>query len=99
MRRTLVDRLVEQVAQEHALQRYAARAAGDAEAVAAHKTSMLPDVEAGRALELEALVGAVIELGRIAGVPTPTIEAIYAATRLLEQRFTAEHGRLALQRA
>ncbi len=70
-----------------------------AEAVGAHKTSMLQDVEAGRALELEALVGAVIELGHIAGVPTPTIEAIYAATKLLEQRFTAEHGRLAVQRA
>ncbi len=70
-----------------------------AEAVGAHKTSMLQDVEAGRALELEALVGAVIELGRIASVPTPTIEAVYAATKLLEQRFTAEHGRLAIQRA
>jgi hypothetical protein len=39
-----------------------------AEAVGAHKTSMLQDVEAGRALELEALVGAVVELGRITGV-------------------------------
>ena len=56
-----------------------------AEAVGAHKTSMLQDVAHGRALELEALVGAVIELGRITDVPTPTIEAIYAATRLLGQ--------------
>jgi 2-dehydropantoate 2-reductase len=70
-----------------------------AEAVGAHKTSMLQDVEAGRALELEALVGAVIELGTIAGVPTPTIDAIYAATKLLEQRFLADHGRLAIQRS
>jgi len=54
-----------------------------AEAVGAHKTSMLQDVEHGRALELEALVGAVVELGRITGTPTPTIEAIYAATSLL----------------
>jgi 2-dehydropantoate 2-reductase len=69
-----------------------------AEAVGAHKTSMLQDVEAGRALELDALVGAVIELGTIAGVPTPTIDAIYAATKLLEQRFLADHGRLAIQR-
>jgi 2-dehydropantoate 2-reductase len=69
-----------------------------AEAVGAHKTSMLQDVEAGRALELEALVGAVIELGRIAGVPTPTIDAIYAATKLLEQGLLAAHGRLAIQR-
>ena len=70
-----------------------------AEAVGAHKTSMLQDVEAGRALELEALVGAVIELGTIAGVPTRTIDAIYAATKLLEQRFLADHGRLAIQRS
>jgi 2-dehydropantoate 2-reductase len=69
-----------------------------AEAVGAHKTSMLQDVEAGRALELEALVGAVIELGQIAGVATPTIEAVYAATKLLEQRVLAAQGRLAIQR-
>jgi 2-dehydropantoate 2-reductase len=56
-----------------------------AEAVGAHKTSMLQDLERGRTLELEALVGAVIELGCITEVPTPTIEAIYALTRLLGQ--------------
>jgi 2-dehydropantoate 2-reductase len=39
---------------------------------------MLQDVEAGRALELEALVGSVRELGRITGTPTPTIDAVYA---------------------
>ncbi len=54
-----------------------------AEAVGAHKTSMLQDVEHGRALEIEALVGAVVELGRITDTPTPQIEAIYAATKLL----------------
>ena len=42
-----------------------------AEAVGAHKTSMLQDVQAGRAPELAALVGAVIELGQVVGVPTP----------------------------
>jgi 2-dehydropantoate 2-reductase len=68
-----------------------------AEAVGAHKTSMLQDVEAGRALELEALVGAVIELGRVAGVPTPTIQAIYAATSLLARTVTGQQGRLAIQ--
>ena len=56
-----------------------------AEAVGAHKTSMLQDVEAGRALELEALVGAVIELGRITGQPTPTIDAVYALAKLLDR--------------
>jgi 2-dehydropantoate 2-reductase len=70
-----------------------------AQAVGAHKTSMLQDVEAGRALELEALVGAVIELGRITGTPTPTIESVYALTRLLGQTLQAQQGRLVVQRA
>ncbi|RZT97898.1 2-dehydropantoate 2-reductase [Rivibacter subsaxonicus] len=59
------------------------RIAGAA-AVGAHKTSMLQDLEAGRALELEALVGSVIELGRITGRPTPSIEAVYGLVRLLD---------------
>jgi 2-dehydropantoate 2-reductase len=67
-----------------------------AQAVGAHKTSMLQDVEAGRALELEALVGAVVELGRITETPTPTIEAIYAVTKLLGQSLQAQGGRLAV---
>ena len=71
----------------------AQRMAG-AEAVGAHKTSMLQDVEAGRALELEALVGAVVELGRITETPTPTIEAIYAACGLLTKTLQAQRGRL-----
>ena len=74
----------------------AQRIAG-AEAVGAHKTSMLQDVEAGRALELEALVGAVVELGQITGTPTPTIEAVYAATSLLGQTLAQQHGRLVVQ--
>ena len=53
-----------------------------AEAVGAHKTSMLLDIEAGRPIELAALVEAVIELGRITGVPTPTIDAVLALTAL-----------------
>jgi len=65
-----------------------------AEAVGAHKTSMLQDVEAGRAIEIEALVGAVVELGRITGVATPSIAAVYAATRLLAHTLAAQHGRL-----
>jgi len=68
-----------------------------AEAVGAHKTSMLQDVEAGRALELEALVGAVIELGRITGTPTPQLGAIYAATQLLAHTLAEQRGRLAVQ--
>ena len=68
-----------------------------AEAVGAHKTSMLQDVEHGRALELDALVGSVIELGRITGTPTPTIEVIYAAASLLSKTLTQAGGRLAVQ--
>ena len=68
-----------------------------AEAVGAHKTSMLQDVEHGRALELEALVGSVVELGRITGTPTPTIEAVYAATSLLGQTLVAQKARLEAQ--
>jgi 2-dehydropantoate 2-reductase len=67
-----------------------------AEAVGAHKTSMLIDVEAGRALELEALVGAVIELGRITDTPTPTIETVYALARGLAATLQRAHGRMAL---
>ena len=67
-----------------------------AQAVGAHKTSMLQDVEAGRALELEALVGAVIELGRITGTPTPHIEAIYAATKLLSNTLAVARGKLVM---
>jgi 2-dehydropantoate 2-reductase len=68
-----------------------------AEAVGAHKTSMLQDVEAGRALELEALVGSVVELGRITETPTPVISAIYAATSLLSRTLQAQCGRLAVR--
>ena len=68
-----------------------------AEAVGAHKTSMLQDVEHGRALELQALVGAVLELGHITGVPTPTIEAIFAITSLLSQTLQTQGGRLQIQ--
>ncbi|MBL8377489.1 MAG: 2-dehydropantoate 2-reductase [Burkholderiales bacterium] len=54
-----------------------------AEKVGKHKTSMLQDIEAGRDPEIDALVGAVIELGETVGVPTPHIEAVYAMVKLL----------------
>jgi 2-dehydropantoate 2-reductase len=63
-----------------------------AQAVGAHKTSMLQDIEQGKPLELEALLGSVIELGRICGVPTPTLDTVYAMTRLLE-RSVARKGK------
>jgi len=54
-----------------------------AERVGKHKTSMLQDVEAGRAPELEALVGSVVELGRLTRTNTPHIDAVYGLTHLL----------------
>jgi 2-dehydropantoate 2-reductase len=65
-----------------------------AQAVGAHKTSMLQDVEHGRAIELAALVGAVIELGRITGVPTPTIDAVHALASLLARTLESQRGKL-----
>jgi len=67
-----------------------------AEAVGAHKTSMLQDVEQGRPLELEALVGSVVELGRITGVATPSIEAVHHLAALLSRTLAARGTGLAL---
>jgi 2-dehydropantoate 2-reductase len=61
-----------------------------AEKVGKHKTSMLQDVEAGRAIEIDALVGAVIELGELTNIPTPTIRAIYQASKLLAHTIDTE---------
>ena len=67
-----------------------------AEAVGAHKTSMLQDVENGRVLEADALIGSVIELARMADVATPHIDAIYALTKLLGQTLIDAKGRLGM---
>src|SRR5438093_744933 len=53
--------------------------------VGEHKSSMLQDLEAGRPLELDALVGAVLELGDRCGVPMPHTRAVYACAKLLER--------------
>ena len=65
-----------------------------AEAVGKHKTSMLQDVEMGRAPEIAALVGSIIEMGCIAGVPTPHIQAVYALVSLLAKTLADEKGKL-----
>jgi len=52
--------------------------------VGAHKTSMLQDYEAGRPMELEAVVGAVIEVGNRLGVSMPATRAMYACARFLD---------------
>jgi 2-dehydropantoate 2-reductase len=46
-----------------------------------HKTSILQDLEAGRPMEVDAMIGCVVEAGRIAGVPTPLIDGIYGLVR------------------
>jgi len=51
--------------------------------VGAHKTSMLQDLEAGRPMEVDAVVGAVVELGERLGVPMPSTRAVYACVKLL----------------
>jgi len=67
-----------------------------AQAVGQHKTSMLQDVEMGRPIELEALVGSVIELGRITETPTPNIEAVYALASLLANKLRQHKATLSL---
>lgn len=56
------------------------RIAGAA-AVGAHKTSMLQDLERGRPMEIDALVTAVAELGRLTNVATPTIDTVLALVK------------------
>jgi 2-dehydropantoate 2-reductase len=59
-----------------------------AAAVGDHKTSMLQDVEAGRELEIEPLVGSFVELGRLTETPTPATDMVYALTSLLNATLT-----------
>jgi len=70
-----------------------------AEKIGKHKTSMLQDVEAGRGPEIDALVGAVIELARMTGTPTPHIDSAYALVKLLEQSMSEARGGVRLQKA
>ncbi|MCY4222816.1 MAG: 2-dehydropantoate 2-reductase [Thiotrichales bacterium] len=65
-----------------------------AERVGRHKTSMLQDAEAGRALETEAIIGAVVELGRLTGTPTPAVDTVCALTRLLGHTIETERVRV-----
>ena len=67
-----------------------------AEKVGQHKTSMLMDIEAGRGPEIDALVGSVVELGRLTGTPTPHIDSVYALVKLLERTMAEESGQVRL---
>ncbi len=70
-----------------------------AEGVGAHKTSMLQDVEAGRSLETEALIGAILELGQLNKIPAPSIEAVYALVKLLNRVMVLERAGVSLNEA
>ena len=60
-----------------------------AEKVGEHKTSMLQDLEAGRPMELEAIVGAVVELGERVGLPMTCTRTVYNCAKLLARNAAA----------
>ena len=66
-----------------------------AEKVGHHKTSMLQDIEAGKPTELEAIVGAVIELGEKLGLPLPNTRSVYGCVKLLERAAMAKQSKTA----
>jgi len=70
-----------------------------ARSVGKHKTSMLQDVEAGRSLETEALIGAILEMGKLVEVPAPAIESVYACVKLLNKTMLLEESGVTLKKA
>ncbi len=68
-----------------------------AEKVGRHKTSMLQDIEAGRAPEIDALVGAVVELAQLTDTETPHIVTVHALVKLLARTMEAERAHLRLR--
>jgi 2-dehydropantoate 2-reductase len=64
-----------------------------AEKVGHHKTSMLQDVEAARTLEVDALLGSVVELARLTDTPIPHIDTVYALTKLLAKTLDEDKTR------
>jgi 2-dehydropantoate 2-reductase len=62
-----------------------ARRLDGAEKVGHHKTSMLQDLEAGKQMELDAIMAGIVELADITGAPAPTLRTVYAATDLLSR--------------
>jgi ketopantoate reductase/2-keto-4-pentenoate hydratase/2-oxohepta-3-ene-1,7-dioic acid hydratase in catechol pathway len=70
-----------------------------AESVGAHKTSMLQDVEAGRSLETEALIGSILEMARLTETTAPAIESVYALIKLLNRVMLTEGGGVKVDKA
>ncbi len=66
--------------------------------VGKHKTSTLQDVEAGRPVEVDALIGSVMELGELTATPTPATRAVYALLKLLVKTMHDEGARVVMQR-
>jgi 2-dehydropantoate 2-reductase len=66
--------------------------------VGKHKTSTLQDVEAGRPVEVNALIGSVIELGELTATQTPATRAVYALLKLLVKTMHVERARVVMQR-
>ncbi len=65
-----------------------------AESVGRHKTSMLQDVEAGKPLEIDGMLGVVVELAEMTGVSVPTLRALYACVSLLNRTMQNEGLRI-----
>ena len=65
-----------------------------AESVGKHKTSMLQDVEAGKPLEVDGMLGVVVELAEITKVEVPTLRALYACVSLLNRTISEEGVRI-----
>jgi len=70
-----------------------------AESVGAHKTSMLQDVEAGRSLETEALIGSILEMANLTKTAAPAIEAVYALVKLLNRVMLTEGSGVKLDKS
>jgi len=51
--------------------------------VGSHETSMLQDVQFGRQMEINSIIGAVVEIGKLVGVDMPYTQAVYACVSLL----------------
>jgi 2-dehydropantoate 2-reductase len=66
--------------------------------VGKHKTSTLQDVEAGRSVEVDALIGSVIELGELTATQTPATRAVYALLKLLVKTMHDQSARVVMQR-
>jgi ketopantoate reductase len=59
---------------------------------------MLQDVEAGRSLETEALIGSILEMAKLTDTPAPAIEAIYACVKLLNKVMIQEGAGVSLHK-